>query len=131
MYPKRRATNPEVQQKRHALQLLRPFLSELDRWNTGVPKYLAVLASGYTSVLSKAEAFASLKDVLDELDQAELSFAELTQSIGGHSRVEDVRLSMQRLRGRIAPVVALLGPGEAPAVPFPLPQPETEAASAA
>jgi hypothetical protein len=131
MYPKRRATNLEVQQTRRALQLLRPFLPKLDRWNTGVPKYLAVLASGHSSVLGKAEAFASLGDVLDELDQAELSFAELTESISGHSRVDDVRLSMQRLRGRIAPVVALLGSPAPSGVPLALARPSAEAAAAA
>jgi len=118
VYRKTRATNLEVQETRHVLQLLRPFLTALDRWNGCVPKHIAMLASRHTSCLQKAKALAALKAVLAELGEAEIAFVEATVTAATHSRVEDIRLSMQQVRARIAPVVALFevdGP-EAPAL---------------
>lgn len=131
MFSKTRATNLEVKETRRVLHLIRPFLTALGRWNSCVPTHLAVLASRHTSGAEKGQALASLQAVLNELCEIEIAFAEATKSGSTHSRVEDVRLSMQRLRARISPVVELFGfedRGKDAAAQRTLPQPHIEAA---
>jgi len=131
MYTRTRATNLEVGETRRVLQLIRPFLAALGQWNSCVPTHLAVLASRHTSHLEKAQALARLKALLAELSDAEIAFAAATRSGSTHSRVEDMRLSMQRLRARISPVVELFGlepDGDGPIATRALPHSRTEAA---
>jgi len=124
MYPKARASNLEVEETRRVLQLIRPFLPALARWNERLPRQLATLASPRASGPARRCAFVEIEAMLGEIRAAQAAFVEATASARTHSRVEDVTFSMSRVEARLQAVVVAIGRAatEPPPIQLALPQ---------
>lgn len=99
----RRQSPAHVDQKRHALELIRPFVPRFEEWNQQAAKASATALSHVSSPSQKASQARVLSSLYNEVAGAYEQFETAVAGAPPHSRIDDVRAAFVRLIAVLEP----------------------------